>query len=51
MIHPKHSNSMPDRTEAWQLQRHRNTRMAWILASIALAFFLGFLVKMTWLGS
>lgn len=51
MAQPKHSNSMPDRTEAWQLQRQRNTRMALVLASIAAAFFIGFLAKMALLGS
>lgn len=50
MIHPKHSNSMPGRTEAWQLQRQRNTRMALVLASIAVVFFLGFVAKMALLG-
>ncbi|WP_259169070.1 cytochrome oxidase small assembly protein [Comamonas sp. BIGb0152] len=28
-------------------QRKANRRLAWILASIAVAFFIGFLVKMT----
>ena len=50
MLHPKHSNSMPSRTEGWQLQRQRNTRMAWILASIAAAFFIGFVAKMALFG-
>ncbi|MBD7961015.1 MULTISPECIES: cytochrome oxidase small assembly protein [Comamonas] len=50
MIHPKHSNSMPGRTEAWQLQRQRNTRMALVLASIAVVFFVGFVAKMALLG-
>ena len=50
MIHPKHSNSMPGRTEAWQLQRQRNTRMALVLASIAGVFFVGFVAKMALLG-
>lgn len=50
MIQPKHSNSMPRRTEAWQLQRQRNARMAWVLGSIAGAFFLGFMAKMALLG-
>ena len=50
MIHPKPSNSMPGRTEAWQLQRQRNTRMALVLASIAVVFFVGFVAKMALLG-
>mgnify|MGYP000370773288 FL=1 len=50
MIHPKHSNSMPGRTQAWQLQRQRNTRMALVLASIAVVFFVGFVAKMALLG-
>jgi hypothetical protein len=50
MMHPKHSNSMPGRTETWQLQRQRNTRMALILASIAAVFFVGFMAKMAFLG-
>lgn len=50
MIHPKHSNSMPSRKEAWQLQRQRNTRLAAVLASIAGIFFLGFMVKMAVFG-
>lgn len=50
MIHPKHSNSMPGRTEAWQLQRQRNVRMAVVLASIAAVFFVGFMAKMALLG-
>lgn len=50
MMHLKHSDSMPSRTETWQLQRQRNARMAWILASIAATFFIGFVAKMAWLG-
>ena len=50
MYQPKHSNSMPSRTESWQLQRQRNARMAWILGSIAVAFFAGFVAKMVLLG-
>ena len=30
-------------------QRKSNLRLALILASIAVAFFIGFMVKMTWL--
>jgi hypothetical protein len=30
-------------------QRRANLRLAWILASVALGFSLGFIVKMTWL--
>ena len=50
MHHPRHSQSMPDRTEVWQLQRRRNTRMALVLGSIAAAFFIGFMAKMVLLG-
>ncbi|WP_455556347.1 cytochrome oxidase small assembly protein [Comamonas sp.] len=50
MPHSKQSNSMPSRTESWRLQRQRNMRMAWILVSIAAAFFVGFLAKMALLG-
>lgn len=50
MIHPKHSTSSPSRTEMWQLQRQRNTRLAWILGSIAATFFAGFMAKMVLLG-
>jgi hypothetical protein len=31
-------------------QRKANVRLALILASVALVFALGFIVKMTWLG-
>lgn len=41
---------MPSRTEAWQLQRKRNLRMAVVLASIAATFFAGFLLKMVVMG-
>ena len=51
MMTPKHSQSTPGRTEAWQLQRQRNARMAWVLGSIAAAFFVGFVAKMALLGS
>ena len=30
-------------------QRKANLRLAWILASVALAFLVGFMVKMAWL--
>lgn len=30
-------------------QKRSNLRMALVLASIAIAFFIGFMVKMTWL--
>lgn len=30
-------------------QRKANLRLAWILASVALAFLVGFMVKMVWL--
>lgn len=39
-----------DRTEAYQLQRQKNQRMALILASIAVAFFVGFIAKMVLLS-
>jgi hypothetical protein len=29
--------------------RRRNVRLGWILASVALTFFLGFVVKIMWL--
>lgn len=51
MLHSKPPHSMPNRTEAWQLQRQRNARMALILASVAATFFLGFLAKMMLLSS
>jgi hypothetical protein len=31
-------------------QKKKNLRMALVLASIAVVFFIGFMVKMTWLG-
>ncbi|MEI6028799.1 MAG: cytochrome oxidase small assembly protein [Betaproteobacteria bacterium] len=31
-------------------QRKANARLAWILASVALMFAVGFVVKMIWLG-
>ena len=31
-------------------QRKANARLAWILASVALVFGLGFVVKIIWLG-
>ena len=31
-------------------QRQRNARLGWILASVALVFFVGFVVKIAWLG-
>lgn len=40
------SSGLPDRTTAYQLQRQKNTRMAVILASVAAAFFVGFVAKM-----
>ena len=30
-------------------QKKANTRLGWILLSVALAFFVGFMVKMAWL--
>lgn len=50
MTEAKHSNSMPGRTQAGQLQRQRNVRMALVLGSIAVTFFLGFVAKMALLG-
>jgi hypothetical protein len=32
-------------------QRKRNTRMGWVLASVALAFFAGFMVRVILLSS
>ncbi|TSE19261.1 hypothetical protein Talka_01685 [Tepidimonas alkaliphilus] len=31
-------------------RRRQNVRLAWILASVALAFALGFVAKIVWLG-
>jgi hypothetical protein len=31
-------------------QKKNNLRMALVLASIAAVFFIGFMIKMTWLG-
>lgn len=31
-------------------QRKANARLAWILASVAVVFALGFVVKIVWLG-
>ena len=42
--------NLPDRNAAYQLQRQKNTRMALILASIAAAFFVGFVAKMALLS-
>ena len=39
-----------DRTAAWHEQRRRNARMGWVLGSIAVAFFAGFVVRMVWVG-
>ncbi|WP_226858281.1 cytochrome oxidase small assembly protein [Diaphorobacter aerolatus] len=30
-------------------QKKANARLGWILLSVALAFFIGFMVKMSWL--
>lgn len=38
--------SMSSRSE----QRQRNARLGWILASVALVFFVGFVAKIVWLG-
>lgn len=45
------SESSTERTAAWKLQRQRNLRVAWILASIAATFFVGFLAKMAFFGA
>ena len=45
---PTQNNS--HRTQAYQLQRQKNQRMALILASIAVAFFVGFVAKMVLLS-
>ncbi|WP_413788722.1 cytochrome oxidase small assembly protein [Comamonas halotolerans] len=50
MIQAKHSNATSEHTQAWHLQRQRNVRMAVVLASIAVTFFLGFVGKMALLG-
>ena len=34
-----------------QQQQRGNRRLAWILASVALAFLLGFVAKVAWLGA
>ena len=34
---------------ATQEQKKANARLGWILLSIAVAFFIGFMVKMIWL--
>ena len=31
-------------------QKKRNARTGWILASVAIAFFIGVFVKMAWIG-
>jgi hypothetical protein len=31
-------------------QRRANRRLGWILASVAMAFFLGFVIKLVWFG-
>ena len=43
--------SQHSRTEAWHAQRRRNNRMGWVLGSVALAFFAGFVVRMVWMGA
>ena len=45
-IPSKPSAGLPNRTTAYQLQRQKNLRMALILASIAVVFFVGFVAKM-----
>ena len=50
MYQPNHSEPISKRTQNWQLQRQRNARMGWALASIAGAFFVGFLAKLVLLG-
>lgn len=44
-------NERPSRSSAYQAQRQKNLRLAWILGSVALVFFLGFLAKMLALSS
>jgi hypothetical protein len=45
-ISHKSSAGFANRTDAYQLQRQKNVRMALILASIAAVFFIGFVAKM-----
>ena len=40
------NSERPSRTSAYQLQRQKNLRMALVLASIAVVFFVGFVAKM-----
>lgn len=51
MHHSPHSHSALKRTEAWELQRKHNVRLALVLASIVAVFFAGFMLKMLLLGS
>lgn len=46
-----YGSSKLSRTEVWQAQRRRNNRMGWVLGSVAVAFFAGFVVRMVWLGA
>jgi len=50
MIQAKHSNATSEHPQTLHLQRQRNVRMAVVLASIAVTFFLGFVAKMALLG-
>ena len=54
MQHVPSSNytaSERSRTAAWLAQRRRNARMGWVLGSVALTFFAGFMVRMVWIGA
>ena len=44
-------NSLVDRSSGQQRQgRRSNVRLAWVLASVALVFFVGFVTKIVLLG-
>jgi hypothetical protein len=47
---PASSTPQPDFTMTNPEQKKKNLRTALILASVAVAFMLGFMVKMIWLG-
>lgn len=42
--------SQHSRLDALHAQRKRNARMGWVLGSVAGVFFVGFMVRMVWLG-
>lgn len=49
-VHRAPSSGLPNRTMAYELQRKKNQRMALILASVAVVFFIGFVAKMALLS-